>query len=110
MQGKKVVVNVSSDIILCISNFQKDYTDFTSLTSLLNSYYIFYLANPNFLTSSDILLFNQLPGKSRNNFSFYLSSDNFSKLTLLAESNLRSVKDQGLHMVYTIYKYIRDNI
>lgn len=104
--GNKLICDIPQEIIFKTNDFLASSTDFKNLSSMLNSYFHFYLASYENLTASNILLYDNLPNKKRNNFSFYLSDTNFQRLKLLSQSNLRSVKDQATHFVYSIYKYI----
>ncbi len=106
--GKKLVCDVPQDVIDKLNNFWVSSTEYKNLSSLLSSYFFFYINMNDFLTPSNILIYEDLPGKNRNNFSFYLSVDNYTKLSLLAKSNLRSTKNQATHFVYSIYKYINE--
>jgi hypothetical protein len=106
-KGRKIVCDVPREII----NFMDDYilrkTDFTTLTAYYNCVFSFYINELFKVTPSDILRYEGMPGKTRNNFSFYLKDEHYYKLETLAVANLRSVKDQSLHYIYSVYKYLK---
>lgn len=102
----KVVCDIPSNIVDTINAFRVSSTDFTNNSQFFNSYFFFYLSIIDNISSSQILYFSQMPDVKRNNFSFYLSPSVFNRLELLATSNLRPVKNQAMHMVYSIYYYI----
>jgi hypothetical protein len=107
--GRKIVCDTPSQVRDCLNDFLINNTEYKRLTDLFNAYFVFYI-NSNFaLSQADIFRYESLPGKTRNNFSFYLSEDSYFKLQSLAKANLRDVKSQALHFVYSIYKYLSED-
>jgi len=108
-KGHKIVCDTPSPVKICLNDFLVTKTEYKRLTDLFNAYFVFYI-NSNFtLSQADIFRYESLPGKTRNNFSFYLTEDSFYKLQLLAKANLRDVKSQALHFVYSVYKYLSED-
>ena len=103
---RKIVCDVPREVIVFYNDFLWASTDFKSLTMFFNAYFYFYINTPPAISASDILVYESLPGKTRNNFSFYLKRDSYIKLELMAKANLRTVKHQSLHFIYSVYKYL----
>jgi hypothetical protein len=108
-KGHKIVCDTPTQVKDCLNEFLVTRTEYKRLTDLFNAYFIFYINNNFSLSQSDIYRYESLPGKTRNNFSFYLSEDAFIKLQSLAKANLRDVKSQALHFVYSVYKYLSED-
>lgn len=104
--GKKIVCDVPLKIIDTINDFRISNTEFSNNSQFFNSYFLFYLSIYAKMPASQILLYSQMEDTSRNNFSFYLNDDVYKRFELLASANLRPVKNQAIHMVFTIYYYI----
>jgi len=108
-KGRKIVCDTPTAVKDCLNDFLVNNTEYKRLTDLFNAYFIFYI-NSNFdLKIKDIYNYERLPGKTRNNFSFYLSEDSYIRLQSLAKANLRDVKSQALHFVYSVYKYLSED-
>lgn len=103
----KIVCDVPENIIETINTFRIASTEFSNNSQFFNAYFIFYLSIADNMPSSQILYFSQMEDIKRNNFSFYLSASVYQRLELMALSNLRPVKNQAMHMVFSIYYYIK---
>ena len=104
--GRKIVCDIPQEIIDGINEYRVGHTEFANNSQFFNSYFLLYLSIMHKIPSSIILLYSQFPNASRNNFSFYLDEETYLKFELLADSNLRPVKNQATHMVYSIFYYI----
>lgn len=108
-KGHKIVCDAPLQVKDFLNEYLFSNTEYKRLTDLFNASFVFYINSNMSLTQSDIYRFESLPGKTRNNFSFYLSEDSFFKLQLLAKASLRDVKSQALHFVYSVYKYLSED-
>ena len=115
MEGEKVrvLLSVPDEVIDCIEAYRIKFAGsrYKNKSQYFSELLPLYLTNPSYfdieLTKEDISRYSSMKTNKKNNVSFYVSREVYSKIEKNAEEQIRTINAEIRLFLFSLYKYFK---